>query len=180
MQDCFRAHPDIYGAELSDDEDEQDQHDQVTAGAAMSAIPQDSASEPKSTPQNSASNPNSTSHSNTNSSSPPSEFQSDPAQHPDAPMPVAMHHDEPHSDSIPKAAFSATTEETSVGAPPGATFGEDQDSKRKRAEAAAEQVKKDYGGKEADQAKEGKGHRSESELKTGGEKGSKMSENKGR
>jgi len=169
MQDCFRAHPDIYGAELSDDEDEQDQ-DQITAGAATSATPQDSASDP-----------NSTSHSNSNSSSPPAEFQSDPAQHPDAPMPVAMHHDEPHSESIPVAAFSATTEATSVGAPPGATAGEDQESKRKRAKAAAEQVKKDYGGKEADQEKQGSGHRSESnELVTGGQKGSKMTDDKSR
>ena len=169
MQDCFRAHPDIYGAELSDDDDDEQDQDQISAGAATLATPQDSASDP-----------NSTSQANSNSSSPPSEFQSDPAKHHDAPMPVAMHHDQPHSDSIPTAAFSATTDETSIGAPPGAKMGETEEEKRKRAKAAAEQVRKDHGGKEVDQRQQGKGHRSESDLVTGQQMGSKMSDDKSR
>jgi len=122
MQDCFRAHPDVYGAELSDDEDESEQ------GPAPST---------------------SSSPSSSTSSSPNSSFESDPAKSSDAPFPVATHHDPSHGDAVPKAAFSATTAETGAGLPPGATKYESEDDKTKRAKAAKAQVEKDHGGKEA-------------------------------
>lgn len=145
MQDCFRQHPDVYGAELSDDEDDAD------LAAPMSADSSASSSE----------------HHDDG-------FQSDPAKHPAEPFPVAQHHDPSHGDAVPSAAYSATAEETSVLARPGAQKGESEDAKRERAKAAKEQVKKDHGGKEEDRSQ----HRSESDLATGHEKGSKMKDDK--
>ena len=34
MQDCFREHPDVYGAELDDDEEEAENHEEEESGTA--------------------------------------------------------------------------------------------------------------------------------------------------
>lgn len=141
MQDCFRQHPDVYGAELSDDEDDSDLAAPMTADSSAP------------------------------SSQHPDGFQSDPAKHPAEPFPVAQHHDASHGDAVPSAAYSAVTPETSVGAPPGETAGESEEAKQKRAKAATKQVKRDHGGKET-----GSQHRSESDLATGADKGSKLND----
>jgi len=134
MQDCFRAHPDVYGAELSDEEDD---------------------NEPSIAPPTSS------------SPSSDSSFESDPAKSSDTPFPVATHHDPSHGDAVPKAAFSATTAETSDGAPPGATRYESEEDKTKRAKAAKEQVEKDHGDKEA-RSEDGKDLRTAAQHGLGG------------
>jgi hypothetical protein len=166
MQDCFRAHPDIYGAELSDDEDESQGPSADEFEAPLTA---DSASTPDSNSSNHAkTNRKPTRNSNSNTSA-PSTFESDPAKHHQAPGPVAIHHDSSHGDAVPNAAYSATTTETSLGMPPGATKGEDEESKTKRAKQAKEQVERDHGGKESET-----GSRSEGSLATGADTGSMM------
>jgi intermembrane space import and assembly protein 40 len=41
MQDCFRQHPDVYGAELEDDEPEADASAPVPAAEGEAAMPAD-------------------------------------------------------------------------------------------------------------------------------------------
>lgn len=170
MQDCFRAHPDVYGAELQDDEDES----QAPPTDDLEAFPTiDSASTPDSSSSNQVKTSRKPTRDSNSNTSAPSSFESDPAKHHQAPGPIAAHHDSSHGDAVPNAAYSATTAETSLGMPPGATKGEDEEAKTKRAKQAKEQVARDHGGKEADT-----GSRSESSLKTGADKGTKMTDDK--
>jgi mitochondrial intermembrane space import and assembly protein 40 len=43
MQDCFRLHPDVYGDELADDENDNAAGDAATEGASAKEAPEDSA-----------------------------------------------------------------------------------------------------------------------------------------
>ena len=105
MQDCFREHPDIYGAELEDD-DESQPDDQAALSPADPAIPESATSavpdsQPPPPPPSSTTNPW--------TSRPATGSDTDRARA--AKQQVERDHGEPTSESeevVPKAAHDAT------------------------------------------------------------------------